>query len=275
MPGREQPSVHLARLILVAASAAFVTALILATGDPHTLWPLYIVPIVIAAVSYHEAGAVLTTAVVAALIALLMYGRGITSPALPELAVGISAFLLSGIVIGAQARRREHHSELLEEANILDASTGVYKRDHLLDRLAEEVRRSQRHELSCSFMLVTVEDFEAFHERFGRYKAELLLEHMADVLGTALRETDIVGRFGAITFGVVLPFTDADGAHVASERVRAVVAAVQFEGDVLEPATHCTVAVSAVSYPAEGSSHEDLVELAEKRLAALSGDVAQ
>jgi diguanylate cyclase (GGDEF)-like protein len=269
--GQRPRSVHLARLILVVGSLAFVSALVLWTTDLRTLWPLYIVPIVVAALTYHAAGAVVTTAIVSALIALLTYGRGIESPTLPELIVGMSAFLLSGIVIGVQAHRREQHSELLEEASAFDPLTGVLKREHLSERLAEEVQRSERHNVSCSLALVTVQDFERFHEQFGRYKAELLLEHMADILRTTVRETDVVGRLGPVTFGVVLPYSDAEGARVAMERVRAKVAVAQFEGDVLEPATHCAVAVAAATYPAEAPTGEGLVALAQARLTETGG----
>jgi len=263
---RRTTSIHLAALVLIALTGGFVTTLIVITEEVATVWPLYIVPIVIAALTYHVGGAVLVSAVCAALLVLVRYGSGASTADLPELVVGMIAFTVSGAVIGVQAARSRRHGAILEETSILDPVTGVYKRAYLDKRLHEELRRSERYDLTCSVLLAEVDCFEAFKSQFGHYKADLMLEHMADVLRMSVRDHDIVGRYDEVTFAIVLPLTPAPALEAVASRLEAVVAGTEFEGDVLEPATHCTIRTAHATYPEDGCTRDQLLAAAEGRL---------
>ncbi len=262
----KSPGVDLARLILVVVAGAFITAMIVTTGDLDILWPLYLVPIVIAALAFNIAGALLAAAIATALVALLMSAAGFDPAMIPELAVGMVAFFVSGLVIGAQAQRSKRHSRLLEEASILDPLTGLFKREYLNERLAEELWRSERYNLGCSIILVSVDRFDDFKVQFGHYKAEVLLEHLAEILRVTVRSHDILARYGPTTYCIALPMMDAAGAEAVAERVRSTVASADFEGDVLEPVTHCTVSTATATYPEDASRRQELIAIAEQRL---------
>lgn len=263
---RRPTRIHLAALVLVGLTGGFVTALILTTGEFATLWPLYVVPIVISALTYYAGGAVLASAICAALLVFMHYNMGPATFFLPELIVGMAAFTISGVVIGVQAHHSKRHGTALEDASILDPVTGLYKREHLDKRLHEELRRSERYDLSCSVLLVRVECFDTFKQQFGSYKAELLLEHMGDVLRVSVRDHDIVARYGEITFALVLPFAGDEQAEAVAARLRAIVAGTGFEGDVLEPATHCTVRTAHATYPGDSCERDQLLAVATDRL---------
>lgn len=264
MQGSDQrpTSVHLAALVLIGLTGAFVTALIATTGLLILLWPLYIIPIVIAALAYYVPGAVIATALAAAIVALSLQGSGVGTPISGELVVGFAAFAIAGLVIGVQAQRHSRNKLLLESASILDQATGVYKRDYLMRRLAKEISRCERHQLSCSLLLAKVACFDEFKERFGHYKAEMLLEHLGQVLSMSVRDGDVVGRIDTVIFGIVLMQADASAAQKVAERLRQTVAATDFEGDVLEPVTRCSVWVATATYPADGCDSSALLESA-------------
>ncbi len=261
-----QAGVRLSRLLLVIVAVAFVTALIVLTGDLEALWPLYVVPILVGAFAYHVAGAVIAGAVSAALLAFLAFEADLDSSAVPGIVIGIAAFAFCGVVVGALLHRTERHAEQLEETSILDPLTGVYKRQYLHARLAQELRRSERYDLPCTLALVKVDGFDGFQEQFGHYKAELLLEHLADILRVTTRAIDIVARHGAFSFGILMPATDVAGAQTTVGRIKTAVSKAAFEGDVLEPAVHCTVSVATSSYPDEAADRSGLVALAEERI---------
>lgn len=263
---RRPTSMRFAALVLIGLTGAFVTALIATTGQLILLWPLYVIPIVIAALTYRVAGAVMATALAAAIVALSLYGGGAETPVLGELVVGFAAFAISGLVIGVQAQRHGRHELLLENASILDQPTGVHKREYLLRRLAKEISRSERHHLYCSLLLAEVACFNEFKERFGHYKADMLLEHLGQVLRMSVRDGDIVGRVDTATFGIVLVQTGAAGARNVAERLRRTVAATEFEGDVLEPATRCAVWVATATYPVDGCESHALLKGASQGL---------
>ena len=264
---RERPgSIHLSRLLLFVVATAFVTGLIAVTGDVQALWPLYVIPILIAAFAYHATGAVVSGAISATLLALLVLEADLDTSLVPGLVIGITAFTSCGVVVGALAHRGQRHAEQLEDASILDPLTGVYKPQYLQTRITEEVRRSERYNLSCTLALARVDDIDEFTERFGRFKTELLLEHLADILRVTARTTDIVARHAPTTFAILLPAADIDGARAGAERIQVAVDKAEFEGDVLEPAVHCTVKVTTATYPDEAADRWGLVVLAEKRL---------
>jgi diguanylate cyclase (GGDEF)-like protein len=268
MPNIQQrpASMHLASLVLVGITGVFATVLVLTTGDLLTLWPLYVVPIVIAALAYHVAGAVLVSALCVAVVAMLLYGTGADTGMLPELVVGMVAFTISGVVIGVQAQRASQHNFLLEEASITDPVSGLYKREFFERRLFEETRRCERYDLTCAIVLVQLQCFDEFKEKFGHYKAELLIEHLGEVLRMSVRDHDVVGRYGPITFALLLPFGTAESAAAVAERLRLLVADTEFEGDVLEPVTHCTVTTALATYPQDGCERDVLLSAAEARL---------
>lgn len=259
------PRFHLWSALLIAVSAGFVTALISLTGELQTYWPLYLAPIVIASLAYHVGGAVVASALATALIALLM-PESSSLASLPQLVVGMVAFLLSGIVIGAQARRQRQHGQMLEQASIRDQLTGLYKPDYLHNRLAEEIRRADRYDVPTSLALVAVDAFADFKERYGHYKADLMLEHMADLLRISVRDTDIVARYGPTEFAVVLPFTPSASAELVADRIRRTVSEAEFEGDVLDPVTKMTVSVAVAGYPEDASGQDELVALVTRRV---------
>lgn len=265
-------SLHLATIVTTGVAIAFSTALIFTTGDLLTLWPLYVLPIVVAALAYHVAGAIVVSAISAALLSLMLYSIEADLAALPELVVGMTAFTVSGLVIGWQAQRSLRHSRSLEEASILDQLTGRLKREHLEYRLAEEVRRAERYTLTTSFAIVRVDCFEEFKDQFGRYKAEIMLEHLGEVIDVNVRDTDIVGRYDATSFGLILPYTDREGAMTAARHVSEKVRETEFEGDALEPTAHCTVSIGVATFPDDGASKAALMLAAEEGLTQEEGN---
>lgn len=264
---RERPAGwHFTWLLCIALAGVFVTALIVITGDLATLWPLYIIPVVVAAIIYHTAGATLSIAVVAALIALLTYSPGVESPAATQLFVGVSAFAVSALAIGVQANRHERQRRLLEADALRDAVTGAYTREYVEELLASDVRRAQRYDVRCTFAIVGVVGIREFGRTFGRIKTEQMLGRLADVVRLSVRDTDIVGRWNHDSLGIVLPFTSDAEARLVAERIGSAIDATQFEGDALEPVARCSVAVGHATCPEDEVDSAALIAAVEKRL---------
>lgn len=260
---------RLTSALLVLITGAFVTGLIMFTGDAGTYWPLYLVPIVIAALAYHLGGAMVVCTASVALVAVL--SSGTAGDMLPQIVVGMVTFVLAGAVIGVQASRHQRHSLQLERLSIKDELTGLYKAEYLHERLGEELRRCDRYSVSAGLAIVSIDDFGSFKERFGHYKADLLLEHLADVLRISVRQTDIVARFGPTRFAIILPFADAEATAATVVRVQEALDRAEFEGDVLEPVVRCEASTAGASYPEEAASATDLVAVAEGHLPVRAG----
>ncbi len=248
----------LSSVLLVAATLAFVTALIVLSGEPSPAWFLYLLPIVIGALAYDIAGGVTVTAFSAAAL-FVASPTAALSAQWPEYVAGLAVFLMCGIVIGWQAQRQRTHRLALERASAYDAPTGVLKAEHFISELDGEIRRGDRYGHDVGLVLVHVEDFDEFTRLFGHYKAESMLRHLSDIVRLTIRGTDTVGRLDPTTFAIVLPHAGAPEAAIVAERLTGTTRAAEFEGDALEPITACVTTAASASYPADRSSQTDLL----------------
>ncbi len=261
---------HLAWVLVIASASVFVTALVASTGDLATLWPLYVVPIAIAALVYQVAGAVVAIAVHVALVLLLTRAANVGAPPVAELLVGAIALTASALVIGVQTSRHQRQRELLKVDVFRDPS-GAYTRQFVDETLARELSRSERHSTPTSLVLLGMADAEEFRRKFGRIRTERMIERLAEALTLEIRSSDIVGRWGPETFAVVLASADADAAETTAARVVALAETVEFEGDALEPVVRCGFAAGAATFPTDTVDPADIAGLAEKRLSEALG----
>ena len=260
-----QSRLTLSSILLVAAAMAFVTALILLSGEPSPAWFLYLLPIIIGALAYDIAGGILVTALSAGALLLAAPPTTLTGRGL-ELVAGFGVFAVGGIVIGVQARRQRMQRVALERASLFDSLTGVLKAEHFVSELGDEVRRGDRYAHDVGLVLVHVEGFDEFSRVFGHYKTESMLQHLCDVIRLTVRATDTVGRLDPTTFAVVLPHADAERATAVAERLTTTTRAAEFEGDALEPVTACVTTAASASYPAEAVDQMELLQQAKSRL---------
>lgn len=252
--------------VVAFLTIAFVTLLAWFTGDLAYLWPLYLIPIVVSTLAYEVSGALVSTTVSAALAAMLLPASAVPAVA-PAMIAGFLTFMVCGVAVGLQVAAARKRAFSLDEISVIDAETGLLKREAFMVRLAQEVQRGVRHEVDVSLAVVQVSDLGSFRETFGAYKTTLLLEHMAEIVGMAVRSTDVLGRLHHDTFALVAPFTGPDQAEIIAERIKRAVCAASFEGDALEPAIQCDVRVAYASTPREATGVDALVGLAAQRLA--------
>jgi diguanylate cyclase (GGDEF)-like protein len=101
-----------------------------------------------------------------------------------------------------------------------DELTGMINRREAIVRLHDlwAIAQRYRHPLSCA--LIDVDGFKQINDHQGHLAGDAVLREVATVLSGAVRECDIVSRFGGDEFLIVLPHTDAAGAHHTIERCR-------------------------------------------------------
>ncbi len=97
-----------------------------------------------------------------------------------------------------------------------DPLTGVYNRYALDETLSDEVARSQRYHHPIGLLMVDIDQFKAFNDRFGHAAGDEILKRVASILTRCVRGTDIVVRFGGDEFLVLLVETNGEVAHVKS-----------------------------------------------------------
>lgn len=111
-----------------------------------------------------------------------------------------------------------------------DPLTGHFNRRALQETLAREVARFQRYRTPFSLLMFDLDHFKAVNDRHGHEMGDKVLKQVARLAREALREPDVVGRWGGEEFLVLLPDTDAGKARVVADRLGQGIAEAHFEG---------------------------------------------
>ncbi len=167
----------------------------------------------------------------------------------------------------ALARQTMVHLELRrnllasEQRNLTDSLTGAANRRAFTRRLHEEWKRLGRNQRPLSLLMIDVDHFKRFNDRFGHPAVDLVLMRLVKLVGGALREHDLLARYGGEEFAVILPESDAKAAEAVAQRVRSAVA------DVTWPLRAVTVSVGvATALPTTTLEMNSLVIAADEAL---------
>ena len=123
----------------------------------------------------------------------------------------------------------KHKAGEFEQLSVTDALTGLLNRRYMEERLAEEIKRSNRHGFPMSFMMIDVDDFKSYNDNFSHPEGDKALKLVAHCLKETLRGADVAARYGGEEFSILLPQTTAEEAKIIAERIRENVEKTKFD----------------------------------------------
>ena len=118
----------------------------------------------------------------------------------------------------ARRERRRAEQRLVHLAHH-DALTDLPNRTLLQDRLDQATRVASREGTSIALLVLDLDDFKDVNDALGHHAGDRVLQHVASQIRGTLRDADTVARLGADEFAILLPFTDADGAVPAAQKI--------------------------------------------------------
>ncbi len=133
------------------------------------------------------------------------------------------------VILEFQKSQLEETNKELETLATTDGLTGLKNRRTFAAKLAEEHARAVRYHQPLSLLLLDVDHFKQYNDAYGHPAGDAVLQGVAEALGRTARDTDLAARYGGEEFAVILPFTDEAGSLVIAERVRAAIAAGDWE----------------------------------------------
>jgi diguanylate cyclase (GGDEF)-like protein len=129
-----------------------------------------------------------------------------------------------------------------------------------------ELERSRRFDTPLALVMVDIDDFKEVNDTYGHQQGDEVLALVAGVLRNLSREIDAPARYGGEELAVVLPQTDAAGAELLAERMRAAVEALEVPlvggGGTLS----VTASFGVASVPESARGRGDLVAAADAAL---------
>lgn len=122
----------------------------------------------------------------------------------------------------------------LREMAIRDPLTGILNRRETLKRGQIELSRISRHqdpnlEDSLAVLMVDIDFFKPINDTFGHFAGDMVLKEVSRRLQKAVRQYDILGRYGGEEFLILLPESDRDSGLKAAEKVRQAIAERPFD----------------------------------------------
>ncbi len=93
----------------------------------------------------------------------------------------------------------------VEKLEIKDALTGLNNEAFIRERLQEEIRRAIIYQRPCSFILLTIDNFQKYRQKFGLLDAEAVLKKIGELIKYSITEIDRAARTGDDEFAVILP----------------------------------------------------------------------
>jgi len=156
---------------------------------------------------------------------------------------------------------------VIEQLSMLDQLTNIANRRGFDQRMDSEWHMAVRTRAAISMMMIDVDKFKIYNDTYGHQQGDLVLQAVANTLRQSLsRSTDFAARWGGEEFAVLLPLTDACGALMIADKMRAAV-----ESTIIPcldgKSTNVTISIGLnTQTPSRDDSIEDFVSKADKAL---------
>jgi diguanylate cyclase (GGDEF)-like protein len=246
------------------ASLALVSALVTVVGAAY-LWPLFVFPLVLAAVFFFELGSLAVTVWLGNFFVLYYSFVASASPEIVRQALlGTALFFLAGLVLGRVQRRHRDTQRELATSTLSDRLTGLYNYGTFVDYLHNEVTKVDRYGGELSLLMLDLDLFKQFNDRHGHEAGNELLRRVGAAIGSLVRDADVAARYGGEEFAVLIRGDESQGYELA-ERLRSAVESVTVP--VRGGERVCTtISAGVATYPAGAADESELIESADAAL---------
>jgi len=109
-----------------------------------------------------------------------------------------------------------------------DALTGIANRRRLHEVLEERALGDRSAQRSLAVILLDLDHFKQVNDAHGHEAGDVVLRQVGETLAAAVRDTDLLGRWGGEEFLIIAPDTTPADAATLAERCRASLAAASF-----------------------------------------------
>ncbi|MEA3370363.1 MAG: diguanylate cyclase, partial [Campylobacterota bacterium] len=93
--------------------------------------------------------------------------------------------------------------EELEHVSTHDALTSLYNRAEYIKRVALKIKSAQRYSEEFGLILIDVDHFKLVNDNYGHVVGDKVLQKIAQVLMSNVREDDLVARWGGEEFVII------------------------------------------------------------------------
>lgn len=146
-----------------------------------------------------------------------------------------------------------------------DPVTGLHNHRFFQEQLEYELEAATQDCSYLSLMMLDVDHFKSFNDRFGHPEGDRLLKAIAEKTFALTPSSSFCCRYGGEEFAILLPKTTAEGAFEIAENLRRGIERSPVPGLSTGP-TYVTVSIGVACFPAHAVSCEELIQAADRAL---------
>jgi diguanylate cyclase (GGDEF)-like protein/PAS domain S-box-containing protein len=155
----------------------------------------------------------------------------------------------------------------IQQLAMIDPLTGLYNRRHFFSLAADEFRHTQRYASALSVIMLDVDYFKQVNDTYGHGVGDQVLQAVTKRCQSALRNRDLIGRYGGEEIVMLLPETDLEGARQVAERLHRILSDTPTDTSVGK--ITITASMGVATYRKEyHASLEQLIDYADQGLYA-------
>lgn len=188
--------------------------------------------------------------------------------------VNASHEFCKNLLIVLSERVRSHNHYIAESFGDLqrferhartDALTGLSNRHSMEETFPREVRRCIENGTPVTLIMIDVDGFKSFNDKFGHVAGDRALSAVGHVLRKQFRPRDLLVRYGGDEFAVLLPGVPAKEAIEVAERVRVAISGCESisSDSLIEVPVNVSMGVAEL---AKHKNFEDLLRAADAAL---------
>lgn len=155
-----------------------------------------------------------------------------------------------------------HMADELKERARTDDLTALPNFRAFREHIDEEIQRAIRYGERFGVLVLDLDHFKQYNDRFGHLAGNDALQRVADTIRVTVRAVDFPARYGGEEFAVIVPLADAASLARIAERIRANIAALPAPVN----GAAITISIGGAMHPEDGITADALFHVADERL---------
>lgn len=152
----------------------------------------------------------------------------------------------------------------VQDLAIHDSLTGLYVHKYFMEKLHDEIKRSLRHNANLSLLMLDLDNFKDYNDKYGHNVGDLVLKHVGYILKKFINADTFIFRYGGEEFAVLCLNTAKKDALRLSEDIRRQISGMPMV--LRRKEMHITVSVGVATCPSEANVAEEFLRLVDSRL---------
>ncbi|MDH5613173.1 MAG: EAL domain-containing protein [Gammaproteobacteria bacterium] len=168
-------------------------------------------------------------------------------------------------------RQKESDTLIWKQANF-DALTDLPNRHMFHDRLAQDIRKTQRTGLKTALLFIDLDKFKEVNDTLGHSVGDILLKEAAQRISNCVRDSDTVARLGGDEFVVILAELDDDDAGTIERVTKNILQHLARPFSLGNETAYISASIGITLHPVDATETEELLKNADQAMYAAKNE---